>query len=247
MTQSIKKVFFSIIPDKYLIKLKEYKKRKFLKKFDNLSNIEIFSKIYNENLWGDKNDRLKFNSGLGSRDYEVIDLYIKSLENYFITKNKINVLDFGCGDFYVGSRIRHIFQNYFAVDIVPNLIEYNKVFYENLNVNFLLVNENYDMLPDADMIIVRQVFQHMSNDDIKLVLKSIRNKFKYLLLTEHVPIGSDIVWNIDKKANSDIRLSFNSGINLELNPFNISYIEKFDLCEIERSGGLIKSVLYKLY
>jgi len=69
----------------------------------------VFQKIYQEKLWG--GGRARFYSGSGSHDPEIVGPYIESVGSYFksfehFTGRKPNVVDVGCGDFSIGSRIR---------------------------------------------------------------------------------------------------------------------------------------------
>ncbi len=222
------------------------KKILFLRKFKGLSKREVFSKIYQENIWGNGNSIMRFNSGLGSTDDFLVNLYVSNVKNYFSSTNLLSAVDYGCGDFRVGKNFCNIFSPYYAVDLVPELIEFNKEFYAKDNVEFLLLEEQLH-IPKANVIIIRQVFQHMSNNDIKEVLDYIlNNNFKFLILTEHIPNGENIKWNKDKINSSDIRLSQNSGVNVELFPFNLPFKEKTELCAVERNGGKIVTIIYKI-
>ena len=69
-----------------------------------------------------------------------------------------------------------------------------------------------DELPQAEIVFIRQVLQHLSNREIKNALPQIALKYKYLVLTEHLPESQDFVHNLDKPTGANNRLGINSGI-----------------------------------
>ena len=180
-------------------------------KFKNLNNKEIFSIIYNKNMWGNSNSKKKFYSGFGSSNSKIIDGFILNV-NKFI--NNLNyepiVLDIGCGDFTVGKKIFLNSKRYIACDVVTELIEYNKKKYKYSNLEFLDIDASDDItLPEADIIILRQVLQHLSNQKIKLILNKIQNNYKYLIICEHLPLGNFIP-NLDIKTGDLSRIFLES-------------------------------------
>ena len=97
---------------------------------------DIFSAIYEEGAWGQSKDpATPFYSGSGSHDASISSAYIQSVHG-FLGKfsKKPSAVDFGCGDFAIGSQIRPLCGQYIACDIVPKLIDFNKNKYQNLDV-----------------------------------------------------------------------------------------------------------------
>lgn len=115
-----------------------------------------------------------------------------------------------------------------------------------MNVDFQILDITKDELPNGDIVFIRQVLQHLSNEQISIVLPKILSKYKYMVLTEHLPSSEKFIHNIDKKAGPDIRLDFNSGLVLTSAPFDIKIKEERCLCEVEEIGGIIKTILYRL-
>ena len=79
-------------------------------------------------------------------------------------------------------------KEYFAVDIVPELIEHLKKQYLQKELSFFCLDIAKDELPKADCVIIRQVLQHLSNKEIKEIVPKLYD-YKYVILTEHLPIG----------------------------------------------------------
>ena len=80
-------------------------------------------------------------------------------------------------------QIRANCSNYVACDVVPDLIARNKQVFKELNVDFRVLDMSGEALPDGDIVFIRQVLQHLSNEHIGNVVNKIY-QFKYLILTE---------------------------------------------------------------
>jgi hypothetical protein len=212
------------------------------------SNLEKFSEIYRDSLWGkDSIGFQRFYSGPGSHDPLLINPYVESVSK-FLGKlgRKPDVVDLGCGDFNVGSRYRSLCNGYIACDVVPELIEHNRKVFSHLSVDFRVLDLTHDELPSGEVVFVRQVFQHLSNASIKLAINKIKNRFKYLVLTEHLPGHDAFIPNLDKISGADIRIDKNSGVVLTRSPFDLAPLGEVQICEVYGYGGLIKTTLYNL-
>ena len=94
-------------------------------------------------------------------------------------------------------------------------------------------------------MIIRQVLQHLDNKSIIKILNKIKS-YKYAIITEHIP-KNIFIPNIDKNIGLTTRLEFNSGINVEIEPFNFNFISKKEIkLEDKELGGIHKTVIYKL-
>jgi SAM-dependent methyltransferase len=177
--------------------------------------VQVFSEIYAQHRWGG-NKKVKFASGPGSWDVYT-DRYCE-LINSFVTKHDLRtVVDLGCGDFLVGRRIARPEILYIGLDVVKDLIEHNASTFGSDHIRFQQANLIRESLPDGDLCLIRQVFQHLSNEEIALALEKC-TKYKYVIVTEHVPDGN-FKANLDKPHGPDIRLWWNSGISLDQPPF----------------------------
>ena len=206
----------------------------------------VMQQIYEANLWGKNGD--DFYSGEGSHHPKIVALYIKALSSFLTSfKSLITICDLGCGDFNIGSQLLPFSKEYFAVDIVPELIEHLKKQYPQKEVSFFCLDIAKDELPKADCIILRQVLQHLSNNEIKSIVEKL-SVYKYIILTEHVPIGEFTV-NKDVISGQGIRLKYNSGVDLLATPFNLKVKKEILLNEIKlgTNKGIIKTVLYELF
>jgi len=183
----------------------------------------VFDRVYKEKKWGDKGG---FFSGEGSLPKNTLN-YRNYVEKFIKENNIKKVLDLGCGDFRVGKLINWNNAEYIGADVVKSLIYRNNKLYSNKKIKFIKKNIIVNKLPDADLCLIRQVLQHLSNKDIKKIIKKII-KYRYILVTDSISI------NPKKRLNLDIPRGRNRkyGLYLELPPFNqkskivLSYFEK---------------------
>ena len=189
-------------PNRFLLKLKFFKKKNLKKKF---------SIIYNNNYW----DNEESISGPGSTLKNTKNLR-RSL-NIIIKKYKIKtVFDAPCGDCnWIQSIIKKNNIIYTGADIVKNCISNNKNKFKNKKFNFKQLDVTEDKLPTADLFICRDFMFHLSYKDNYKFLKNIRNlKSKYILISNHTK-SKDGKFN-----NKDIKSGDFRRINLFQPPFN---------------------------
>ena len=143
---------------------------------------DTFNRIYAEGTWG-KDVAGKGTSGTGStleitREYRV---YVGD----FIKKHNVkSVVDAGCGDWSFSSAIDWGDASYLGIDIASDVIVAVRNKYEKGRIKFQ-VGDITDELPAAELLISKDVLQHLSNE---LVHKFIRNnlrkgKYKWVILT----------------------------------------------------------------
>ena len=207
---------------------------------------EAMIQIYEKNLWG--GNSTEFYSGEGSHLTNIIQPYIEAVSIFLKSfEEPIKVCDLGCGDFNVGKELVSLTKNYVGVDIVPELISRNQRLFQNENLSFICLDLAVDDLPMGDCALVRQVLQHLSNDEVKKILQKLTN-YKYVIITEHLPMG-DFVPNKDKISGQGIRLKEQSGIDLFAEPFNWKVLLAKELLsiELEKGKGRIVTTLYKVF
>jgi hypothetical protein len=218
-------------------------------KSDSNSNRTVFSHVYQKKLWGiaSPEHESPFYSGPGSSDPQIVDPYVEKVNRFFGSlPTKKKAVDLGCGDFRVGSRIVDSFDSYTACDVVPELVHFNQQYWRHLPVEFQVVDLVKDEIPTGDVLIVRQVLQHLSNDDVKKFTQSIPRGFSYLLVTEHLPSENDFLANKDKDSGADIRLGSRSGVVLTKPPFSMNFKSEITLLSVPQFGGSIVTTLYEL-
>jgi hypothetical protein len=186
----------------------------------SMNTEDVFTDIYSNNGWGGASG--SFFSGAGSHEATIVGPYLAVMKRDLerIGAASMTVVDLGCGDFSVGRRIAPLCGRYIGVDIVKPLIDHNRKIFGNSSVSFVHANMVTDDLPDGDVCLVRQVFQHLSNDQILAVLPKL-DRYRCSFVTEHHPSETRLRQrNVDKPHGGGIRTSERSGVFLDQPPFN---------------------------
>jgi SAM-dependent methyltransferase len=179
---------------------------------------EVFTDIYLDNRWGGV--RGEFCSGTGSEKHQT-ELYCNYIKDFVINHNVKEVVDLGCGDFRVAERIVSEGIEYTGIDIVSELVTHNSLHFGTSQVRFICRDITQDDLPEGDLCLVRQVFQHLSNTEIAAILPKL-SRYSYALVTEHYPAPSRArVPNADKPHGPDTRVVDGSAVYLDQPPFNV--------------------------
>jgi len=191
----------------------------------------VFSDIYSRNLWGGPPG--DFYSGTGS-DSAVAEPYVDAVSR-FITSNGIrSIVDLGCGDFRVGRQlVIRTGVSYHGVDVVPELVARNVEVFGGEGVTFSNRDITTDALPQAEVCLIRQVLQHLSNEQVSRVLRRCEG-YRYLIVTEHFP-GAVQSINLDIPHGPHTRVDYGSGLFLDQPPFRRSIIQV--LCDVPIADG----------
>ena len=168
-----------------------------------------FNRIYAEGTWG-RDVAGKGTSGTGST-LEITREYRAYIEQFMKTHHVTSVVDAGCGDWRFSSAIDWGNASYLGIDIASDVIATVRNKYERGRITFQ-VGDIADALPAADLLISKDVLQHLSNT---LVQKFIRNnlrkgKYKWVILT-----------NDRGSSNYDIESGGYRAIDLAGPPFDV--------------------------
>src|SRR5262249_54067998 len=116
---------------------------------------KVFLDIYDNDTWG-------FGSGHGSLP-RVTKPYSLFLQN-FIRNNPIQtVVDYGCGDWQFSRIIDWDGIHYVGLDVSDELIVRNRRRYGTTTVRFELSPQKCADLPSGDLLLVKDVLQHLPN------------------------------------------------------------------------------------
>ncbi|MAJ23500.1 MAG: hypothetical protein CBC24_06485 [Candidatus Pelagibacter sp. TMED64] len=197
----------------------------------------LFNSIYKSYHWRDyhKPNEKESVSGLGS-DVSRCDDLVLDLKK-FIKENNINsILDLACGDFVwmkdlVVSNDDII--DYCGLEIVEEIVKKNQNLYGNNKIKF----KNCDIISDDypinyDLLIIRDIFIHLTNDEIMKVIKKIKsNSYRFIAINNFSNISS----------NKDLK-SFGSHreLNIENKPFNLGK-PSFILNDIDRQINIYET------
>jgi SAM-dependent methyltransferase len=247
MKALIRKLIPDLVRDGYrrFIRLREQRKNR------TKTIEEVFTDIYRRNIWGGAKG--EFRSGSGSTNERVVSSYISLISEKAVSEGfwGLTFVDLGCGDFRVGRRLLPYCSRYIGVDIVEPLIVRNQQEFGGATTHFMHLNVVDDSLPDGEVCFVRQVLQHLSNEQICAVLSKL-DRYDWVFITEHYPTDNPAIEpNRDKVHGGDIRLYENSGVYLAQPPFNLPEQRMSMALEISSDGllgedaGVIRTFLYK--
>ena len=218
-----------------------------LSELSQLNLESLFTTIYQQGFWG-TDEKSHFYSGSGSHEEKLILPYIKKVRQFLSSfETPPVVVDLGCGDFKIGQQLVDLCSIYHGCDIVADLINHNRTQFKLDGLVFSCIDATRDDLPKGDILIVRQVFQHLSNEAIAMILQQ-SNKFSYIIVTEHLPEGG-FTANIDKSSGPDSRLRFNSGVDITAPPFSLQPDKQQILCTVSDTKdfpGIITTTLYQM-
>jgi hypothetical protein len=118
---------------------------------------------------------------------------------------------------------------YIGCDIVPELVARHRAEFATDRVHFKTLDAVCNLLPAGDVCLVRQLFQHLSNADIKEVVRHLNCPVVYV--TEWHPGRLRGAPNPDKVVGESLRFDWHTGqgrgVELSLEPFNLPACEMF--------------------
>ena len=167
-----------------------------------------FDKVFQQNLF----HGLTSKSGTGSSIEQTHEIS-RQLPNLISNLNIQSILDIPCGDLEWMSKVELDGTKYLGSDVAPSLIAHLQMQFSEKNFSVLDISK--DSLPTVDLIFCRDLFVHLSNQDIRFALRNIKkSKSTYLATTTFV----------DRESNKNLPF-FSKGIawrpiNLEIAPFN---------------------------
>jgi hypothetical protein len=182
---------------------------------------QVFTDVYANNRWGGAPGT--FCSGSGSHESTIVSPYLAAMTRELgrIGAAALTAVDLGCGDYSVGGRLSPSCGRYVGVDIVKPLIAHNQAAFATQKVRFEHINIIEEELPHGDVCFVRQVLQHLSNEQISAVLPKL-DRFRWCFISEHHPSNGRLrAANLDKPHGDSIRVSRGSGVFLDRPPFDI--------------------------
>ncbi len=226
---------FSSISERFYMELK-YRQEAFqLRSINNFlrekegNDLSLqFNDVYELKCW---NDGWGSGSGSGSRA-DLTSGYRVFLQEFFKNYKIKSIVDVGCGDWQFSKMLDLSGIKYIGYDVVSQVIESNKQKYENENIKFVLYKGNFDELPAADLLICKDVLQHLPNSYIYRFISNLK-KFKYCLIansknTDPAKNNYDIAVPGDGRCLDLLREPFNlkakKVFEISLKEYNISNI-----------------------
>ena len=202
-------------------------------KFEAWHRRRTFQAIYKNKHWGSESDS-SFYSGTGSRG-EVVETYVYQMSQVIAQHQRdlgrpAKVIDLGCGDFSVGRALaaRVPEMTYTGCDIVPEVIQHHVGTFADSRISFRVLDVVTDDLPDGDIVLARQVLQHLPNADVSRVLTKLLT-YSAAYITEGQPTTIEGPFNPDKPIGSGMRFNWRTGrgrgLEFDKPPFHLAVKE----------------------
>ncbi len=189
--------------------IKNYIIKQYIGKVSNEE--EKFTIIYKSGFWAG----YKFKNKSGSGSSLSATTNIRNELSVFLREYDIkSIFDVPCGDFNWMSELELEYVDYIGGDIVKELVSVNQNKYANNNkFKFLHFDLLRDELPHVDIIFIRDLFIHLSNEQVSLIMsKVLSSKIRYIITTTYPELKENkSVSNGDRWRK----------INLEIMPFNL--------------------------
>lgn len=134
-----------------------------------------FEAIYEKDEWG-------AGSGPGSHPYFTIEY--RAFIQRFISLNAIgSIVDIGCGDWQFSRFMDFGAANYLGLDVVRPVVERNQQIYGSSRVRFDLMPDDLKKAPGGDLLLIKDVLQHLPDRDIFEFLNLVTPRFRFALIT----------------------------------------------------------------
>ena len=177
----------------------------------------VFSSIYEQGSW-QISEEGRGASGPGST-LEATVHYRRFLESLIHDEQVRSVVDAGCGDWGFSQSIDWGEATYQGFDIAGPIVDRTRARHGSTNVRFHQ-RDVTEALPAADLLIVKDVLQHLPNSYIR---KFIRNNLRHDRYRVAVVVTDR---THDHRNNRDVRIGRFRGLNLAASPFNLAPTEE---------------------
>ncbi|OYV35430.1 MAG: hypothetical protein B7Z80_18415 [Rhodospirillales bacterium 20-64-7] len=140
-----------------------------------------FAKVYADGKWGN-------GSGPGSLPKNTVS-YRALLENFMADNGIRTVTDLGCGDWQISRHVNWSGVQYTGLDAVPDVIANNLKAFGSVNIAFDVSTQPGD-LKGGDLLIAKEVLQHLPNALIVAYLEAIKTRYRFALVTNSIAPGA---------------------------------------------------------
>ncbi len=128
-----------------------------------------FNDIYSSGYWG-------AGSGGGSDPVNAA-AYVKFLNGFIAEMEPGRVLDIGCGDGRLAAAVDWRGARYYGIDVAPGALELSLGKQDDITasaITFARMDALTDVLPPADLVICKEVTQHIDNEAVSRLIERLR-------------------------------------------------------------------------
>jgi SAM-dependent methyltransferase len=138
---------------------------------------QVFTQIYEKKLWGG-------GSGPGSHP-SITALYAGFVQYLIRHLGARRVIDLGCGDWQFSQFLDLSEVDYTGVDIVESMISGNSARYGASNIRFVVADVSEYPLGEADLVLCKDVLQHLDDDSVLRVLRKLPTARAWLITNDY--------------------------------------------------------------
>ena len=182
-----------------------------------------FRKLYEgpESHWGN-------GSGPGSSAVHTVE-YQAFVSRFIYLNNVRTVTDIGCGDWQFSKFINFADAQYLGLDVVESVIERNNALHGREGVRFKTMPTDLSDIIPADLLLMKDVLQHIPNAAIARFRRDVFPKFKFCLITNSFQ-------KLDTASNIDVETGSFRCLDLVAPPYAMrgAYVMEFGTAVWER-------------
>lgn len=123
--------------------------------------------------------------------------YVALLQNFLREHEIRSVVDLGCGDWQFSRTIDWSGIDYLGLDVVRSVVKVNRRAFATASIHFKTLSIG-DPLPPADLVVCKDVLQHLPLDVVAGYFAEFRKRYKHALVTNDV--FPDDLLNVDISA-----------------------------------------------
>jgi len=97
-----------------------------------------------------------------------------------------SIVDLGCGDWAWTRHVRFGNRRYAGFDVVPELVQKLERDHGSELVRFAVADAGWSNLPDADLLLVKDVLQHLSTERVRRFMTDVLPRYRLALITNDV-------------------------------------------------------------
>lgn len=169
-----------------------------------LTRGDVFNEIYKTSNWG-------YKSGPGSYPENAV-VWTNIVNSFLKKEDVVTVLDIGCGDWRLGKTYMLENKQYTGMDVssvIINEIQSNS----KENIKFVYGDASVTDLQKNDLVLIKDVLQHLPNSDVISILNKVIGNCKYALICNDFYLDD----NVDIVAGGWRPLDFSK------DPFNYNF------------------------
>jgi len=170
---------------------------------------DVFSDIYRKRKWGSGYSA----SGDGS-DPDVARPYVNYVNDVLRQYGVKSVLDIGHGDWRMWPEEAFLGTDYIGIDVAIGVSESARQEFANSRRQFLSLNAVEDELPPGQLVLLKDVLQHLSDRDVARLLGRVRSRPLVLIChdiswepTSLVARWNRVRWQLAPRARLSLLMS----------------------------------------